>query len=303
MTDFNIVLAGISRNFKKVFQKFGIDLGGECSWYSVDNLFRMQLDLCNSFDRSFYTGTYDPILLSLIKSWIKNGDSCIDVGAQKGYVTLHLSCLVGDAGKVTSFEPDPRSRQILKNTLAANKFSHVFPEEFALGNENKSGTFYLSSQLGWSSSYPNPLAKKTITSTVEVKIRKLDWLIENKVVNVDAGKLSFIKIDCEGAELFAISGMTELLKRSDAMLWIEINTSALRASNTSPVEVSTLLRENGFRIFLPAIQENVSKDQSVTLSECKDINMDEDQVIDVVALKLTPGNTRKLEEAKIQLLM
>ena len=48
---------------------------------------------------------YEKIIQQLYTAILEPGDTCIDVGANKGFHTFPMASLVGDAGKVYAFEP------------------------------------------------------------------------------------------------------------------------------------------------------------------------------------------------------
>ena len=102
------------------------------SWYRIGNGLVMYLDPSDYMDRLFYLGSYDRILLQMIRDRVRKGDLCVDVGAQKGYVALQLSKQVGKSGLVMAFEPDSRARKHLDANLARNKAANttVFPFAF-----------------------------------------------------------------------------------------------------------------------------------------------------------------------------
>jgi hypothetical protein len=55
-----------------------------------------------------------------------------------------------------------------------------------------------------------------------------------------------IKIDVEGAELLAVRGAREVLRRSAPVLLIAVHPEAMRALGTSPAELVALLGEFGY---------------------------------------------------------
>ncbi len=64
----------------------------------------------------FLTTTYERRLTHMSQIYIKEGDVVFDIGAHVGYFTLLFSVLVGNNGKVYSFEPNKRNFEILKKT-------------------------------------------------------------------------------------------------------------------------------------------------------------------------------------------
>ena len=58
-------------------------------------------------------GVWEPYETSLVLRLLQPGDVFVDVGANIGYFSVLAASLVGDAGKVFAFEPDPDNFQLL----------------------------------------------------------------------------------------------------------------------------------------------------------------------------------------------
>jgi FkbM family methyltransferase len=213
----------------------------------------MYISTSDPADRSFYLRNYDNALLTLLKVWLREGDTALDCGAQKGYVSLHLARAVGTSGKVYAFEPDYRARDWLKKHLLLNAVGNVAVVEQALGEKDEVATFHLSSQLGWSTCHPNHLAAATITESLEVRVTSLDKLIETNAVSWRAGSLSWIKIDCEGSEVAVLQGMSRVLGRESPLLWIEVNSDALRVAGSKSSDLVQDLSGLGYQIYIPEL--------------------------------------------------
>src|SRR5574341_2318486 len=85
----------------------------------------MEIDPRDFMERSFYLGIYEPALILMIHHVVRRGDTCLDIGAQKGYVTLNLAKAVGASGRVLAFEPDPRAAEHLSRHCAWNHLHNV----------------------------------------------------------------------------------------------------------------------------------------------------------------------------------
>jgi FkbM family methyltransferase len=145
---------------------------------------------------------------------VKPGDHVLDVGAHMGQHTAPLSQLVGESGLVHAFEPDIAH---LKTLTSIAKNVRIWP--FAAGNQMSLQQLHIPAGLdGWASlqdiRQELPDRKFTILSTVQIPV---DLVLSE----IDAPRVSFIKIDVERRELEAIEGMTELLKQSRAILTLE----------------------------------------------------------------------------------
>jgi 23S rRNA U2552 (ribose-2'-O)-methylase RlmE/FtsJ len=183
----------------------------------------------DSIDLSTF-GKYEPVETELLKKEIKKGDVVVDVGASVGYYTLLFAKLVGENGKVFSFEPDPTKFSILQKNVSLNNFSNVILENrFISDNSKKEDSNVYSS---------------------------LDDYFYNNIESID-----LIKMDIEGAEVLALKGMVKILQNTQKIkLLTEFHSSELRKFGATPIEFLNDLRSLGFSIF------NISeKDKSINM--------------------------------------
>ena len=220
----------------------------------IGNGLKMIINWNDPADRAFYLKEFDNTILALIKRHVKNGDVTIDCGAQKGYVSLHLAQAVGATGKVYAFEPDWRSSALLRENIKINKMDNILIRELALGDKEENTEFFLSSQLGWSTRYPNEAASKTITQAVVVQVKTLDKIFAEESVALRKKQLSLIKIDCEGSEERVLRGMEVTLKKNSPLIWMEINKRSLSKAGTSKEAIVSLLSSFGYQVAIPQIK-------------------------------------------------
>jgi len=153
----------------------------------------------------------EPEFMDLIEAEVNKGDSAFDLGANIGYVTMHLAHYVGEGGKVYAVEPSPRNFSILKKTIEVNKIGHIV-EAQQLAISSKTGTRELNISK---ESNLNSFAKtKHTTKTIEVKTTSIDDFFKDRRFP------NFIKMDIEGAEVDALAGIDKILAASDAPIKI-----------------------------------------------------------------------------------
>jgi len=78
------------------------------------------------------TGTFERKETEFLRSTIKRGQVCIDVGACFGWYTLLFSSLVGQTGHVHAFEPLSDNYRVLARNLALNEAKNVTLNSSAL---------------------------------------------------------------------------------------------------------------------------------------------------------------------------
>ena len=253
----------------------------------------MFIDPSDELDREFYLGTFEPAMRELITRTVHDGDTCIDIGAQKGYVSLTLAKAVGSEGRVLAFEPDKRAAAKLAANINRANQSAIEVFHCALGDREGSCTFVLSKVLGWSSRFPNDLAKTAIEDTVEVKVNSLDEMIARKEIAIDPNRLSFIKIDAEGSEPLILKGMSGLLSTAKSVLFMEVNYDSLAAAGSSPHELQGILRDLQLDIYQPRYHSYLRNLRLNPVEDLSALSVPDASFTNIVAFrKSNPGGSR-----------
>ncbi len=165
--------------------------------------------------------------MSMFKRIIKPGFNLIEVGGHIGYITNFFSNLVQTNGSVYVFEPGTNNLPYLKENI--KDLTNVTLIEKAISDSNGTAKFYIENISGQNNSLLPDYGKlvlelsyvKNIKKETEVETITLDSFCQTCGISPD-----FIKIDIEGAELLAVQGMINLLKRNPPMLMIEITKNS-----------------------------------------------------------------------------
>jgi FkbM family methyltransferase len=175
----------------------------------------------------------------LLEKLVEPGMQILDVGANIGLYTLLLARLTGDAGRVFAFEPEPDLFSALCENCAANEAVNVTPFRCAAGDTNGRATF----QRATFNSGDNRLgASKARAQSIEVDVARLDEVLPVQTVQ-------FIKLDVQGHEVAALTGMQQLLASSpDVRVLFEFWPAGLWAAHTSPELLFEFFHERGFLI-------------------------------------------------------
>ena len=183
----------------------------------------------------FLYGTFEISETRLVQALVRPGMTVLDVGANIGYYTIIAARLVGESGRVFSFEPSTTTRALLEANVKRNAFQNVVIRPEALAERTGEVGFYPSTQAsnqGISSIIPTDDRPAEIT----VPCSRLD----DFVGNMGDRRIDLIKMDIEGAELQAIRGGRQVLGRSDGPPII------FEAHDLAPV--AGALRELGYQI-------------------------------------------------------
>jgi len=178
------------------------------------------------FNWYFYHQLFEPETTRLILGTIKPGETVLDIGSNRGYMSVLAGLKVGATGRVFCFEPNPIIHRGLQEHLRLNQITgYVEASTLALSNCNsRDATFFVStleSNSGLSSLTPHPVLlvnqNLSLKNTITVETTTLDdWLNEKAIVD----PIDFIKIDVEGAELLVLEGAKETLSKHPPKRWV-----------------------------------------------------------------------------------
>ncbi|HEY0544546.1 MAG TPA: FkbM family methyltransferase [Pyrinomonadaceae bacterium] len=178
---------------------------------------RLYADLSTGMCESLYfQGEYEHAVSSVIKRVVRPGDVCMDVGANLGWYTTLLHQLSGSEGEVHAFEPVPKVFAALsKNVALLEDSSNVHINNFALGDAPGKVELHIFAGI------PNghtSISTQGFTdyTTIESSIVTLDSYMEEKNV----GRVDFVKVDIEGAELMFFKGAGKLFHQEIPPIWM-----------------------------------------------------------------------------------
>jgi FkbM family methyltransferase len=136
----------------------------------------------------------------------KKDDVVIDAGANMGHVSIFLSKKVGANGKVYCFEPDKFNVELLNSNRSLNTDlnDNIIIEDLLLWNENILVDFEEAGTVGSSAVWFSENAKI---------VKKQAVTLDSWAEKVQLTRLDFIKMDIEGAEIEALEGCEEVIKK------------------------------------------------------------------------------------------
>jgi FkbM family methyltransferase len=183
----------------------------------------------------FLYGTFEISETRLVQSLLRPGMTFVDVGANIGYYTLMAARLVGTAGAVHAFEPHTPMRRKLEENVRRNGFENVVLHPEALARETGEVTFYATA---WDA---NQGISSILPGAGRAAVRKVPSLtLDDFLAGLGPRPVDLIKMDIEGAEIFAIQGGRRALSRADAPPVI------FEAAELAPVAQE--LRDLGYKI-------------------------------------------------------
>jgi len=206
---------------------------------------------------------------ALFRKIVKKGDVVVDLGANIGYFTLLAAKLVGKEGRVYAFEPEPRNFSHLVRNIQLNGYHNVVALQKAVADRPGRVRLFIC---------PYDTGHHTIQKYDGIQAYRPDFVDEKKeFVEVEQVRLddffkgvetpiNVIKMDVEGAEMLALAGMEQVIKRNkNLVMLVEFFPLLIAKMGQSPKEfVRMLIEDFGFEVSV------VEHDYSMRDRSCSD---------------------------------
>jgi FkbM family methyltransferase len=163
----------------------------------------------------YILGIYEPNKAKLFEKFIQRGKVFYDIGAHIGYFTLMASLLVGESGKVISFEPNPQNIGYLRKHMKINNRNNVTIIEAAVSSKN--GVAFFDND--------KPSIRGHLSPNGKLKVKTIS--IDSLIKFIELPPPNFIKIDAQGAELQVLKGAKQTLLEYDPILFFATHSGKL----------------------------------------------------------------------------
>ncbi len=169
---------------------------------------------------------------------VQPGDGVLDAGAFHGWETLFFARCVGPAGYVVAVEPDPANWAVLTENLRLNRAGgRVRAVQQGLWSSVGTVRFHQQGNLASSAFWTGPQS-----TAVELATTTIDTLIAAAPVP----RLDFVKMNIEGAEIAALHGAGETIRRYHPHFAIATDHTVEGQPTSGRVEA--ILRDHGYRV-------------------------------------------------------
>jgi FkbM family methyltransferase len=195
----------------------------------------------------YYWGRFPDVThQAVLRRFLKSGDTYIDIGANLGFQSIYASRLVGEAGRVLSFEPHPETFRLLNAHLAMNGLFRCSTFNMALSDEP--GELLLN-EHGPHSGTATFLRSGSATRCLPVKVERGDDVLPAMDLPGDI----FVKIDVEGFERKVLRGLRRTLSRVKIAA-VEVTPEWLSAVGDNAEELYAEMRDLGFQAYRPHLR-------------------------------------------------
>jgi FkbM family methyltransferase len=168
------------------------------------------------------------------------GDTIVDVGAGTGWETLLFSKSVGKSGRVISIEAHPRTFRCLSKMCELNQLENVTVIQAAIVDQEREIEFSDGEHEGNS------------IIGADSGIRVAGTTLDSTFRSLGLSQVDFLKMNIEGAERLALSGMKEMVEKTK-MVCISCHdflADAGQGSNDlrTKADVIHFLKQSGFAV-------------------------------------------------------
>ena len=204
----------------------------------------------------YFFGAYEPIDAYLFRTLLQPGMVVVDAGANVGQYSLISALQVGLEGAVHAFEPVPRNFDHLVAHVQANNFdSIVLANRLALWHEASILELHRSADMmDNDGAFTAGPVERLLESSKCHAVRLDDYVSELRLQRLD-----LIKMDVEGAELFALLGGRTSVARWRPTILMEINRVLCEALGYEPEGIWEFLRPLGYQMWLIGISPDSSR--------------------------------------------
>jgi FkbM family methyltransferase len=186
---------------------------------------------------------YEPEETDMMLNLLPKGAHVFDIGGNAGWYSL-LYSRVDPTTKIFSFEPIPKTYELLLKNIELNECKNIQSLNFGLSNLEGDIKFYYYPE-GSGNASSAKLSDSPNIEEVSCKVKKLDDCIDELSDSMD-----FIKCDVEGAELLVFQGGIKSIARHKPIIFSEMLRKWSLKFNYHPNEIISLLVSIGYSCFV-----------------------------------------------------
>lgn len=194
--------------------------------------------------------------MALLPRLIGRKDTVLDIGANYAYYTVRMAGLCPE-GKVIAFEPIPSTYEACRKIVRHYGLGNVELHSKGVGARTEVKRFEVPLQeLGTHSAGQAHMTGRDNKLQGHEKYHPFvrHEFFDCEIVDLDsflasAPPVSFVKIDIEGAEYFALQGMKKFLEKNRPQILMEICPFFLKGFGITEGELSALMSGLGYQCF------------------------------------------------------
>jgi len=204
---------------------------------------RMRLDITEYLQAHLFVfGDYELPTIRFLRSVLRPGAICLDVGAQMGYLTLAMATSADRRTVVHSFEPEQNNAARFRENVELNDLNNVTLHQTAVSTVDGALKLYLSNDRNAGTHSTVFIESNVSTEFVEIPSVRLETF-----ANADSlQSIDLIKIDVEGAEIDVINGAVSVLERYKPLVITELSDHLQQARGQTCREIKEFMGSYGY---------------------------------------------------------
>ncbi|WP_276135008.1 FkbM family methyltransferase [Polluticoccus soli] len=222
---------------RKPFRKFYYSLYGKQGKCVVinDEKYRVSAHIARGVN-----SVIDETPYKILKNLVANASVVFDIGANVGIISVLLAKAMKPRTKIYSFEPVPSTFVMLAdNARVQDGNAAVIANNLAISNGV--GDIFFTNRTTHTI---NNILRSPEQGAISVKATTVDVFCKENNVTPNV-----IKVDVEGAEFFALEGMTKTLQQNDCIVLVEIHKSMLADFGVDKQKFVLFLERIGYHLY------------------------------------------------------
>jgi FkbM family methyltransferase len=192
----------------------------------------------------FIDGSSELPVQRCVSQHVQPGGVFYDVGANVGFFSLLAGRRVGPGGAVYAFEPVSENATTVRRNTSLNQLENISVFEVAVDEKARTAELFITKWDGGSSLSRDAIPSSQLIEPRSVQVVALDDFIAHKGLRPP----TMVKVDVEGAEMGALRGMLNTLKRFRPVVLYEIDDRDRASMERRRGELDTLVTGLGYRI-------------------------------------------------------
>jgi FkbM family methyltransferase len=196
---------------------------------------------------NYFPADYEAPNFNFLKQHVSEGSVVLDIGAHIGLFACYTVKTMNGKGKVYAFEPAPATNALLQKTVAINKMgSAIETRSEAMGLKPGKTKFYISNLEGDNSNSLVDYLEDREMKGIDITVASVDSFVQEKKLD----KVSFIKIDVEGAEYDTIRGAETTLKTLKPVCILAIHPVGIKEKGDTLEDIYDFVKSCSYNIIL-----------------------------------------------------
>ena len=203
---------------------------------------------------------YEQLDSAMIFALVRDGDIVLDIGGNIGYYSIALAKMRN--ATIHAFEPiESTYKQFIANAYYNGVQDRMRINNFGLFDKSGELTFYVYKQ-DFGNASAAIMHEEKDNEKIVCKVERLDEYVKAQGVE----RIDFIKLDVEGAEIFALRGGLKSIEQHKPILFVEMLRKWAAKYGYHPNEIIAMLEGLGYECYYACEQDSALGSHSADLA-------------------------------------